>query len=126
MKRSVMLTIASLLSLVLLLLHVTDDIVHGLDKAHPATNIALAVLAILLYGTVALTERRWGYISTLLIGIFAAGMPAIHLRGGIMNVVKSSGGFFFLFTLFMLGMLGGFCIILSVRGLINPQWGQSR
>jgi hypothetical protein len=40
--------------------------------------------------------------------------------------VKSSGGFFFLWTLFALGVLGIFSIILSVRGLWNPQWGQSR
>jgi hypothetical protein len=126
MKRSVMLTIASLLSILLLTLHVTDDIVRGMDKARPPTNIALAVLAIFLYGTLVLAGRRWGYISTLLVGISAAGMPAIHLRGGIGNLVKTSGGFFFLWTLFALGVLGGFCIILSVRGLVNPQWGQSK
>ncbi len=127
MKRSVMLTIASLLSILLLLLHVTDDIVRGMDKARPATNIALAVVAVLLYGTVVLAGRRSGYIFTLLVGIFAAGMPAIHLRGtGLDNLAKSSGGFFFLFTLFALGVLGGFGIILSVRGLWNPKWGESR
>jgi hypothetical protein len=52
-------------------------------------------------------------------------MPAIHLRGtGIGNIVKTSGGFFFLWTLFALGVLGVFCIILSVRGLVSPEWGQ--
>lgn len=126
-KHSVMLTIASLLSILLLLLHVADDIVLGMDKARPATNIALAVVAILLYGTLVSAGRRWGYVSTLLVGIFAAGMPAIHLRGtGIGNIAKSGGGLFFLFTLFALGALGGFGIILSVRGLWNPQWGEAR
>ncbi len=125
MKRSVMLTIASLLSILFLTLHVTDDIVRGMDKARPANLIALLVLAFWMYGLLVLPERRPWYIITLLGGIAAAGMPAIHLRGtGIVNVVKSSGGYFFLWTLFALGVLGGFCIIFSVRGLLNPQWGQ--
>ena len=127
MKRSVMLTIASLLSILLIMLHVADDIVRGMDKARPANLIAIAILAVWLYGTLVLTERRPGYIITLIGGIMATGMPVIHLRGtGIVNVVKSSGGFFFLWTLFALGVLGIFSIILSVRGLWNPQWGQSR
>ena len=127
MKRSVMLTIASLLSILLLMLHVTDDIVRGMDKAGPANFIAIAILVVWLYGTLVLTERRPGYIITLIGGIIATVVPVIHLRGtGIVNVVKSNGGFFFLWTLFALGVLGIFSIILSVRGLWNPQWGQSR
>ena len=127
MKRSVMLTIASLLSILLIMLHVTDDIVRGMDKAGPANFIAIAILVVWLYGTLVLTERRPGYIITLIGGIIATVVPVIHLRGtGIVNVVKSSGGFFFLWTLFALGVLGIFSIILSVRGLWNPQWGQSR
>jgi hypothetical protein len=127
MKRSVMLTIASLLSILLLMLHVTDDIVRGMDKAGPANFIAIAILVVWLYGTLVLTERRPGYIITLIGGIIATVVPVIHLRGtGIVNVVKSSGGFFFLWTLFALGVLGIFSIILSLRGLWNPQWGQSR
>jgi hypothetical protein len=127
MKRSVMLTISSLLSIVLLMLHVSDDIVRGLDKARPLNLIAVAILAVWLYGTLVLTELRSGYIITLIGGIFAAGMPIIHLRGtGIVNIVKSSGGFFFLWTLFALGVLGVFSIILSVRGLVSPEWGKSK
>ena len=127
MQRSIMLTIASLLSILLLMLHVTDDIVRGMDKAGPANFIAIAILVVWLYGTLVLTERRPGYIIALIGGIIATVVPVIHLRGtGIVSVVKSSGGFFFLWTLFALGVLGIFSIILSVRGLWNPQWGQSR
>ena len=123
MKRSIMLTVASLLSILLLMLHVTDDIVRGMDKAGPANFIAIAILVVWLYGTLVLTERRPGYVITLIGGIIATVVPVIHLRGtGIVNVVKSSGGFFFLWTLFALGVLGIFSIILSVRGLWNPQW----
>jgi hypothetical protein len=55
MKQNMMLTIASLLSILLLTLHITDDIVRGISKAEPS-NIALAVLVVLLYGTARRTE----------------------------------------------------------------------
>ena len=55
MKQNMMLTIASLLSILLLTLHITDDIVRGISKAEPS-NIALAVLVVLLYGTLVLAE----------------------------------------------------------------------
>src|SRR5260370_42240808 len=96
MKQNVMLTIASLLSILLLTLHVTDDIVRGISKAGPS-NIALAVLVVLLYGTLVLAERRSGYVITLLVGLFAAGMPVIHMRGAHSGGrAKSPGRLFFL------------------------------
>jgi hypothetical protein len=80
MKHNVTLTVASLLSILLLTLHITDDIVRGISKAEPS-NIALAVLVVLLYGTLVLAERRSGYVIMLFVGLFAAGMPIIHMRG---------------------------------------------
>ena len=53
MKRNDMLTIASLLSILLLTLHITDDVVRGRSKAEPS-NTALAVLVVLLYATMVL------------------------------------------------------------------------
>ena len=61
MKHNTMLTVVSLLSLLLLTLHITDDIVRGISKAEPS-NIALAVLVLLLYGTLVLAERRAGHV----------------------------------------------------------------
>src|SRR6266404_5646333 len=114
MKHNSILTIASLLSILLLTLHVTDDIVRGISKAEPS-NIALAVLVLLLYGTLVLAERRSGYVIMLLVGLSAAGMPVIHMRGAHYGeIAKSSGGFFFVWTLWA---LGGFTFILSARGL---------
>jgi hypothetical protein len=74
MKRNAILVVTSLLSILLLTLHVTDDIVRGISKAEPS-NTALVVLAIFLYGTLVLAERRWGYVIMLLVGLFAAAMP---------------------------------------------------
>ena len=126
MKHNVMLTIASLLSILLLTLHVTDDIVRGISKAEPS-NTALVVLAIFLYGTLVLAERRSGHVIMLLVGLFAAGMPVLHMRGAhYPAIARSPGGFFFVWTLWALGGLGGFTLILSARGLWSLRRGQPR
>ena len=117
MKQNTILVATSLLSILLLTLHVTDDIVRGISKAEPS-NTALLVLAVFLYGTLALAERRSGQIIMLLVGFFAAGMPVIHMRGvHYGEIARSAGGFFFVWTLWALGGLGGFTFFLSARGL---------
>src|SRR3954468_13028848 len=124
MKQNVMLTIASLLSILLLTLHVSDDIVRGISKAQPS-NIALAVLVVLLYGTLVLGERRSGHVIMLLVGLLAAAMPVMHMRGAHYGeIARSSGGFFFVWTLWALGGLGGVTLILSARGLWSLRRGQ--
>jgi biotin transporter BioY len=126
MKHAVMLPIASLLSILLLTLHVTDDIVRGISKAEPS-NIALLTLAVFLYGTLVLAERRSGHVIILLIGLIAAAMPVIHMRGAhYSEIAKSPGGFFFVWTLWALGGLGGFTIILAARGLWSLPWRRPR
>ena len=126
MKEHVMLTIASLLSILLLTLHVTDDIVRGISKAE-SSNIALAVLVLLLYGTLVLSERRSGHIIMLIVGLMAAAMPVMHMRGAhYPDIARSHGGFFFVWTLWALGGIGGLTFVLSVRGLWNLRRGQPR
>ena len=121
MKQNAILTVTSLLSIPLLTLHVTDDIVRGISKAEPS-DIALVVLVVLLYGTLVLGERRSGHVIMLLVGLFAAGMPVIHMKGAHYGeIAKSAGGFFFVWTLWALGGLGGLTFILSARGLWNQR-----
>jgi hypothetical protein len=69
------LKITSLLSLLLLTLHVTDDIVRGISKAE-SSNTALVVLVIFLYGTLVLAERRWGHVIMFLVGLSRPGCPS--------------------------------------------------
>jgi len=119
MKESTILLVTSLLSLLLLTLHISDDIVRGISKAEPS-NTALLVLVVFLYGTVALAERRSGYVIMLLVGLFAAGMPVLHMRGvHYGDIARSTGGFFFVWTLWALGGIGGLTFVLSARGLWN-------
>jgi hypothetical protein len=124
MRHTTLLPVASLLSIVFLTLHITDDIVRGISPAEPA-NTALIVLAVLLYGTLVLAESRTGHVITLIVGLFAAAMPVMHMRGThYPDLAKSAGGFFFVWTLWALGGLGGLTMMLSVRGLWRLQKGR--
>src|SRR5258707_15542124 len=117
MKQHATLVVTSLLSILLLTLHVTDDIVRGISKAE-SSNTALIVLVVLLYGTLVLAERRSGHVIMLLVGLFAAVMPVMHMRGSHYGeIATSTGGFFFVWTLWALGGLGGGPFLLSARGL---------
>ena len=113
MKPSVLLTIASLLSLLLIMFHLTDDVLLQAEGAvkYP---IPVVVFVVWLYGTLMLSDRLSGYIIMLLGGLIAAGMIVIHSKGG---VVHKSGGFFFVWTMFALSATGWFTAILSARGL---------
>jgi hypothetical protein len=45
-------------------------------------------------------------------------MPVMHMRGAhYPEIARSPGGFFFVWTLWALGGLGGVTVILSARGL---------
>jgi uncharacterized phage infection (PIP) family protein YhgE len=126
MKPTVRLAIASLLSIVLLTLHITDDIVRGISKAEPS-NTALLVLVVFLYGTLVLAERRSGQIIMLLVGLFAAAMPVMHMRGAHYgDIARSSGGFFFVWTLWALGGVGGLTFVLAAQALWSQPWRRPR
>jgi hypothetical protein len=114
MKQNVTLTISSLLSIVLSTLHVTDDVLHARDgMALGGVSTLLLIMLVMLYGTVELAGRRSGYIIMLLGGVTAAAMPFFHGMGP----GATKWGFFFVWTLFALGVSGSFAAILSARAL---------
>ena len=123
MKHTVQLTISSVLSILLLTLHITQDILYGM--AQPGLSslvVTVPVLVVWLYGTLVLTERRSGYIINLVGSLIGLGVSVIHFRGpsGVLNAehMKSSGAFFFIWTLLALGVNATYSAVLSVRGLI--------
>jgi len=121
MKNSVMLTIASLLSILFFSLHLADDIVRGYEPGTLTNLNAVLIFVFWLYGTLVLFEKRSGYIITLLGGLFALVVPLAHMRGkgvGIASrLANSSGHFFFVWVLFAIGVTGLFSVILATRGL---------
>ena len=116
MKEKLLLTITSLLSLLLLSIHVTDDIVRGYDRWGFDKLSFVAILVVWLIGTLLVPDRRSGGIIMLLGGFLAGAMPAIHMRG-TGAFVKTPGAFFFVWTLFALGALGTMTFILAIRAL---------
>ena len=122
MKHDRLLIITSLLSIVFISLHFTDDIVRGISPPGPQNVGAIAILLVWVVGTLLLNERLPGYIIMLLGGIFATGMPVIHMRGvRFPEIVSGPGGFFFFWMLLVLGVTGTFSIILSIICIWNRQ-----
>ena len=127
MKQNVLLTIASLLSILLSTFHLSDDIVRGMEKGGASNLIAIPILVVWMYGTLALAERRSGYVIVLLGSLLGLAIPLVHMRGagvGAQVAKVPSGGFFFVWTMIALGVTALFSLILSARGLWSPQGGQ--
>lgn len=121
MKRNTALTIASLLSILFMTLHLADDIVRGMEPGTLSDLIAVPILAVLLYGTVVLAGRRSGYVIIFLGSLLGVLIPVAHMKGvGIGGAIaKSSGAFFFIWTLLALGVTALFSVILSAQGLLE-------
>jgi len=131
-KHHTMLIIASLLSILLLTFHLTDDILRegGMAVRGAFNLIALPILFVWLYGTLVLAERRSGYIIMLVGSLIGLGMPVLHMvlaKTIVTNeIARTRGDYFFVWTLLALGVIGLFSFTLSVRGLWSRQWGQPR
>jgi hypothetical protein len=121
MKQNLLLTITSLLSILFMTFHLTDDIVRGFEKGGVSTLIALPIFVVFLYGTLVLAGRRSGYVIMLLESLLGLAMPVLHMMGkGVGGeIAKSSGGFFFIWTLIALGVTALFSAVLSARGLLR-------
>ncbi|HEV7376936.1 MAG TPA: hypothetical protein VGN95_19625 [Pyrinomonadaceae bacterium] len=131
MKHNVTLTITSLLSLLFLTLHLTDDIVRGFEPGGLSNLIMTVLISVVwLYGTLVLAGRRSGYILLLLLSLFSLVVPYIHMKGTGVGVTSrlanSSGHFFFVWTLIAIGVLGLFSAILAARGLWSLPWRRPR
>jgi hypothetical protein len=130
MKHNLTLTITSLLSILFFTFHLTDDIVRGFEKGGVSNLTAVPIFVVWLYGTLALAERRSGYVIMLLGSLLSLAVPVLHMKGkgvGVASgIANSSGGFFFIWTIIALGVTALFSAILSVRGLWSLPWRRPR
>jgi hypothetical protein len=130
MKHGVVSTVASLLSVLFFTFHLADDIVRGIEKGGLSNLAALPICVVWLYGALVLAERGSGYVIMLLGALLGLAVPILHMRGTGVGadgpIARSSGAFFFIWTLIALGVTALFSVILSARGLWSLTWGRSR
>jgi hypothetical protein len=121
MKQNLFLTIATLLSVLFMTLHLADDIVRGMEPGGLSSLILVPIVVVLLYGTAVLGEGRSGYVIILVVSLLLLVVPVVHMKGkgvGVASgIANSSGGFFFVWTLIAIGVTALISVILSVRGL---------
>jgi hypothetical protein len=119
MRQNVVLTIASLLSILFMTLHLTDDIVRGMEPGTLFDLIVLPICVVQLYGTLLLAGKRSGYVIILIASLLELVVPLVHMKGtGVGGAIaRSNGAFFFIWTLLALGVTALFSVILAARGL---------
>ena len=113
MKTRVILVVASLVSLLLMTVHLTQDTIYQADGSMQYP-IPVVFLAVWLYATVMGADRIWGYVVMLLGGLLSVGMIVIHANG---ITVRKTGGLEDVWTLFALSTTGWLLIALSAREL---------
>ena len=115
-----MLTVASLLSILFMTFHLTDDIVRGMAPGTLSTLlIVVPILVVWLYGTLVLGRKAIRVRDRPpRVAPWVVGPCHPHEGSGVGSAIaNSSGAFFFIWTLIALGVTSLFSVILSARGL---------
>jgi hypothetical protein len=116
MKNDLTLTITSLLSILLVAFHISEDIVRGFEPGRLSTFSGVLMLALWMYGTLVLGGRRSGYLIMCLGAILGTVVSIAHMRGaGLVGgrVANSGGMFSWVFTQLALGVTAVFSLSLS-------------
>lgn len=120
MKQNRLLVGITLGSVVLLALHISQDIVFGFDRAGLDHLVGVGILLVIACGALLLPDRRLGQVIMLLGGVMAAGMLPLHMRNGLRpEFLQKSGALLFIWTVYVLGVMGFLSIILAVRALVR-------
>lgn len=118
MKYNDLLALTSILSVILLSLHISQDIVFGLDRAGLNHLVGIAILLVIACGALLLRDRALGKVIMLLGGLMALAMLPLHMRHGLKpEFLQRSGALLFIWTIYVLGVNGALSIILAVLAL---------
>ncbi len=121
MKNNVTLTVTSLLTILFLTFHLSDEITRGMEPGRLNMVIPIFVLAGWTYAALALVGRRSGYIILLLGAIIGMGVPIVHMSGpmGLVSgrIANSRAAFFWVWQNFTLGVISACSLFLAARGL---------
>ena len=110
--------------MILLALHISQDIVFGFDRGGLNQLVGVAILFVVLCGAVLLRERASGKVIMLFGGVMAVAMMPLHMRNGLRpEFLEKSGALLFVWTLYVLGVTGMFSIVLAVQALRGRRAG---
>jgi hypothetical protein len=117
-KQNDLLSVTSVFSVLLLALHISQDIVFGFDRAGLNHLVGVAILLLVACGALLLRERLSGTVIMLLGGVMAAGMLPLHMRNGFRpEFLEKDGALLFIWTLYVLGVTGSLAVVLAVQVL---------
>lgn len=122
------LVVTSLLSIALVVLHVSDDIVRGFEPGGVKHIQTLLTMGVWLWGTLALSGRRSGYIVMLLGSLLGILVSLAHMRGaGYVGgrIANTDGMLLWVYTQLILGVTATASVALAVQGLWNLQRGRA-
>jgi hypothetical protein len=130
LKQTAMLTTASLLTILLMTIHMTGDILFRMAPAGLVNLLVVFIFVIQLYGTLVLAGRRAGYVIIFFGSAIGLLISVIHMKGtrGVLggDIGISGQAFLFVWTLLALGITSTFSVILSASALLSLPWRRSR
>lgn len=125
MKSNTILTITSVLSILFMTFHVTDDVQQNQGEVSGVGILSAAlILVVWLYASLLLAEGRWRYVIILIGSFLAAFVAAAHMLGAgdiAVGAIAKSSGPFFAWAVIALGVTAVFTVILSARLLLTSQ-----
>ena len=117
----------SLLAIFFITLHYTDDVickVRGMDQGGIAVLFAVLLLVVWLFAILLLTERKSGYIISLIASLGNSLIPLGHLTGMAGETtpgeILTSSGPFFVWVVLALALTVFPSLILSAYLLFKP------
>ena len=95
------LTGASVLGILLFIVHWSQDVAFGIDRIGLQSYGGVAICLAWLSSATIFRDSRGGRVVLLLFSLLAAAMPALHLKGTrIVTIATGEGGLFYMVVLF--------------------------
>ncbi len=102
MNHKAALTITALLTILFSTFHLADDVVRGIEPGGTSNYVGILIVAVFLYATLMLGDRRWAHVIVLLLSIGCAAVPYLHMTGsGLVGprILNAGAVFFWIWTL---------------------------